>query len=81
MNPLLAMRDRFASETVEEAEPKTEFEVHQETHTKHEIDAATNSKGNFNILKCIGKKNKKLCPAVIAVARAELSALATSCST
>ena len=59
---------------------KTQCDIYQTSHSKLEIQAAYDDNGSFDILKYISKKNKKLLPAVIAVARAELCALATSCS-
>ena len=51
-----------------------------ESHNSIEIREATNDKGEFCILRCTSKKNKRVMPAAIAAARAHLSALASSCS-
>ena len=80
-NPLQAMRNRFAAEEYVSEEPKSQLELYYASHNKADIDKAKDASGNFDILKYLSNKSEyKQFPAVIAAARAELSALATSCS-
>ena len=80
-NPLAAMRSKYASDEVINEDPKSQLDIYDASHNSIEIKNATDSDGNFDILKYLSnKKGFKQYPAVIAAARAELSALATSCS-